>query len=169
MAQNVPAPLSQSPTWTPYPPVISAELGELNQTDFSLKAPRIQLPKPFCLSAFLPVSQRGLAGAREWATNGSHCSHSETPWRGEKREATTAWQLHWSLISFNGTATMIHTMLGTRTHRRAHTYLTSGRLVRNDFGTLDKFAVAGSLYLPVIAFLCPLSALPSKMFCASGS
>lgn len=51
----------------------------------------------------------------------------------------------------------------------AHTRLTSSRLARNDFRTLDKFAVAGSLYLPVIAFLCPLSALLSKMFSASGS
>ena len=70
--------------------------------------------------------------------------------------------------------TMIHTMWDTHTqkhtHRNTHTHThTSSRLVRNDFWTLDKFAVAGSLYLPVIAFLCPLSALPSKMFCASGS
>lgn len=30
VAQNVPLPLSQPQTWTPDPPVISAELGELN-------------------------------------------------------------------------------------------------------------------------------------------
>lgn len=121
------------------------------------------------LSAFLPESQQGSAGVHEWATTASH-SHSETPWRGESREPTTAWQLHWSLISFNGTATMIHTMWDTctDTHTQKHTN-TSSRLVRNDFWTLDKFAVAGSLYLPVIAFLCPLSALPSKMFRVSGS
>ena len=56
----------------------------------------------------------------------------------------------------------------THTHTEKHTH-TSRSLVRNNFWTLDKFAVAGSLYLPVIAFLCPLSALPSKLHRASGS
>lgn len=73
----------------------------------------------------------------------------------------TRWDTHMHV-------TCTHIYPEAHAHTHTHT-LTSSSFVRNNFWTLDEFAVAGSLYLPVIAFLCPLSALPSKMFCASGS
>ena len=84
VAQNVPAPLSQPQTRTPDPPVISAELGRIELDRLVFKAPWKLAAKSF--SAFLPESQRGSAGAREWATTASH-SHSETPWRGGEERA----------------------------------------------------------------------------------
>lgn len=71
------------------------------------KAPRIWLPKSFCLSA------QGVGEGQRERVSGQQAAVRATqrhPGGGERREQTTAWQLHWSLISFNGTATMIHTM-----------------------------------------------------------